>query len=89
MRRTEGKEAVMTDEHFMRQWTDGHECFSADVDKGLAKLRRIIDAAYGVPATGGAPRTTEAMLAGLAATAVTVVVFASTVMVTTAGIPLA
>jgi len=89
MRRIEGKEAAMTDEHFMRQWTDGHERFSADVDKGLARLRRIIEAAYGEPHADGASKTTEAMLAGLAATAVTVVVFASTVMVTTAGIPLA
>jgi hypothetical protein len=79
----------MTDEHFLRQWTDGHERFSADVDKGLAKLRLVIDAAYGEPPAEGAPRATAAALAGLAATAITVVVFASTLMVTTAGIPLA
>ena len=76
----------MTDEHFIRQWTESHERFSADVDKGLARLRQIIDTAYGEPtrstATDG-PRLGETMLAGLAASALTALLFASTVMVAT------
>ena len=81
----------MTDEHFIRQWTDSHEQFSADVDRGLVRLRQIIDAAYGssVPpeACDGNARG-EAMLAGLAATAMIVILLVSTV-VATPGIVLA
>lgn len=82
----------MSDEQFHRMWSAGHEQFSADVDKGTAKLRRIIDAAYGEPspsAETGAKHLGEAMLAGLAASVVTLVVFASTIFVTTAGVVLA
>jgi hypothetical protein len=79
----------MTDEHFMRQWADGHQRFSADVDKGLARLRKIIDTAYEEQAQSQSAPSREAMLAGLAATAVTVVVFASTVLATTGGVSLA
>jgi hypothetical protein len=82
----------MTDEHFIRQWTEGHERFSADVDKGLAKLRKIIDAAYDepvAPPAADAVQPGEAMLAGLAATALTALLFTSTVMVVTPGTILA
>ena len=80
----------MTDEHFMRQWTDGHDRFSVDVDKGLARLRRIIEAAYGEPIQGDdRRRPAEAMLAGLAASAVTTVLFVSTLLVATPGAILA
>ncbi|HTM94871.1 MAG TPA: hypothetical protein VL100_03500 [Croceibacterium sp.] len=81
----------MTDEHFIRQWTDGHERFSADVDRGLVRLRRIIDTAYGELAPSEAYQGNsrgEAMLAGLAATAMTVILLISTV-VATPGIVLA
>lgn len=30
----------MTDELFMRQWNSGHTLFSANFDRGIAKLRR-------------------------------------------------
>jgi hypothetical protein len=80
----------MTDEHFIRQWTEGHERFTADVDKGLARLRRIIDTAYSeAPARPRGIPSTEAMLAGLGATLVTALLFASTVMATTSGTVLA
>jgi hypothetical protein len=82
----------MTDEHFIRQWTDGHERFSADVDKALARLRSIIDAAYGEgaeTARNDTPSRSEAMLAGVAATALTALLFVSTVAVVTPGTILA
>lgn len=82
----------MTDEHFIRQWTEGHERFTADVDKGLAKLRRIIDTAYGertAPVERNATRPGEALLAGLAATALTTLLFVSTIVVVTPGTILA
>src|SRR3990167_4362691 len=82
----------MTEEHFIRQWTDGHDRFSADLDRGLAKLRRIIGAAYGelIEETAEHERTTgQAMLAGLAATAVTILLFVSSVRVATRGVVLA
>lgn len=82
----------ITDEHFIRQWTEGHERFSADVDKGLERLRQIIDAAYGEPTPAPAVNTVqpgEAMLAGLAATALTALLFVSTLTVATPGTILA
>lgn len=69
----------MIDEHFIRQWTDGHDRFSADVDRGLERLRAIIDSAYGEqvqPAPG--PARSETIMAGLAATTMTVVLLATT-----------
>jgi hypothetical protein len=82
----------MSDEQFHRMWTAGHQQFSTDVDKGLAKLRRIIDAAYGDEADDGAESANppiEAMLAGLAASVVTGVLFAGTVLAGTPGYLLA
>lgn len=32
----------MTDEHLMRQWTDAHSDFSADIDRGLLRLGRFL-----------------------------------------------
>lgn len=78
----------MSDEQFHRMWTAGHQQFSGDVDKGVAKLRRIIEAAYGDDGDGGAERASppvKAMLAGLAASVVTGVLFFATVLATTSG----
>lgn len=81
----------MIDEHFIRQWTDGHDRFSADLDRGLARLRAIIDSAYGEqvqPKPG--PARSEAIMAGLAATTMTVVLLATTaVLFATPGVVLA
>lgn len=82
----------MTDEHFMRQWTEGHERFSSDLDQGLARLRRIIGTAYGVsiePSARESDTHARSMLAGLGAAVVTVALFISTVLVTTGGASLA
>lgn len=32
----------MMEEHFMRSWNDGHDRFSADIDRGLRFLGRIL-----------------------------------------------
>lgn len=82
----------MTDEHFMRQWTEGHERFSSDVDQAIARLRKIIGAAYDVsiePSVRESDTHARSMLAGLGAAVVTAVLFISTVWVTTGGTSLA
>lgn len=82
----------MTDDQFARVWSEHHENFSAEVDEGLAKLRRIIGAAYDEPSERREdPENAglRATLAGLAASVVTAVLFASTVFVTTSGVSLA
>ncbi|MGZ3271443.1 MAG: hypothetical protein ACXU71_10775 [Croceibacterium sp.] len=34
----------MTDEHLMRQWTDAHNEFSSDLDRGLLRLGHFVSA---------------------------------------------
>lgn len=84
----------MQDELFMRGWNAGHEHFSADLDASLERLvERLtgsarspkgIDAAYGGDATrsrlsGGA----QASLRGLAASVLTVLLWASVMVLAT------
>src|SRR6478736_7621736 len=35
---------AMTDEHLMRQWADAHSDFTSDLDRGLLRLGRFVNA---------------------------------------------
>ena len=85
----------MQDEHFMQGWTSGHTRFSADLDRGLGvvidrlsrrkKGRESIRNPYGIPTETGTslPASAKASLRGLAATMLTVVLWAVVLMVAT------
>ena len=85
----------MQDEHFMQDWNHGHSRFSADLDRGIGlvidrlsrrrKSRKSIRDPYGIPAATGAPLPprAKASLRGLAATTMTVVLWAVVLMVAT------
>ena len=73
----------MTDEHFMRQWNEGHEAFTADLDRKLALLARhlsrrerrlfSIDEPYEDDSANR--NATSSILIGLAATVATSTLF--------------
>jgi hypothetical protein len=78
----------MQDEHFMQNWNQGHGRFSEDLDRGIGRLRERLAARgsgrksirkpYGIPAQTGpelSPRA-GASLRGLAASLLTVVLWA-------------
>lgn len=85
----------MQDEHFMQDWNHGHRRLSADLDRGLGlltasfsrsdKARKGIRDPYGIPAgsVDPIPPRAKASLRGLAATMVTVALWAVVLMVAT------
>ena len=88
----------MQDEHFMRQWNEGHRSFSADLHQALNQIGRYrrtrqtdIGSSYGFldkyaepqsPSPALPPRA-KASLRGLAATMFTVLLWAVVLMVAT------
>jgi hypothetical protein len=79
----EGKGLTMQDEHFLRSWNDGHNRFSADLDRGLGHVigrrghRKIIGNPYGIPSETRPPLSpaARASLRGLGASVLTVVLW--------------
>lgn len=92
----------MTDEHFMRLWTEAHQGFSADLDRGILKLDRFlhgrraandsIGAAYAPrPAGNPEPRpdaspTAQAALAGVTACLATAALLVTVALLATANV---
>ena len=70
----------MQDEHFLRNWNDGHSRFSADLDRGLNHLagrlgrHKAIGNPYGIPSETGPSLSpaARASLRGLGASVLTV-----------------
>src|SRR6187200_335023 len=79
----EGKGPAMQDEHFLRNWNDGHSRFSADLDRGLSHLigrrghRKVIGNPYGIPSETRPPLSpaARASLRGLGASVLTVMLW--------------
>jgi hypothetical protein len=92
----------MTDEHFMRLWTEAHQGFSADLDRGILKLdrflhgRRAADDSIGVayaPSPLATPErkpeatpTARAALAGVTACLATAALLVTVALLATANV---
>ena len=63
----------MIDEHFMRNWNAGHVRFSADVDRALDKIGRLLGTRSGKDPIGAAyaRKPAKTLVSGLAAVATT------------------
>ena len=64
----------MIDEHFMRNWNAGHVRFSADVDRALDKIGRLLGTRSGKDPIGAAyaRKPAKTLVSGLAAVATTI-----------------
>ena len=73
----------MIDEHFMRHWNDGHARLSADIDRALVRIGRLLHARPGKEMIGEAyaRRRAKTLFSGLAAVATT-----TTLLVTAAAL---
>lgn len=70
---------AMIDEHFMRTWNDGHVRFSADIDRAVDSIGRLLGSLPGKRAIDGpyVRRPANTLLGGLAAVATTVALVVS------------
>lgn len=91
---------AMQDEHFMRQWNEGHRSFTADLHQALNQIGRYqrtrqedIDSSYGFldkydkqpTPKPGLSETAKASLRGLAASVLTVTLWMVVVALATPG----
>ena len=67
----------MIDEHFERDWSDGHISFSAGVDRAIDRIGRFLGLHSGENAIGGTyeRRPSRTLFSGLAAVATTIALF--------------